>query len=151
MAFSYYPNLTVLEDTRTSACFDGRLSFPRRWEEKPCESATVWPWPVTSRMGDVGVGPQRKRLLLCLRGEGCCHVLWMSVAGSSHCQNPSWTACCCHTPRKPERTCVSSPVSGAATGSRLLGSSNHADSNEVLRNLWCFPTSRDDCVSYNWA
>ena len=144
-SFFYYTNLITLEDVWSSLCFHSKPSFPRRWEEKlGREFCGVGLAKSSVGQGILGYLPRGRGCPLWLRSEGCCHLLWVSTAGSSHCQSPSQTACCFLIPlgsRKrhvfPHSYCFPPPRAGTGLWAASEPSGwNHFNSNYVVKNLW---------------
>lgn len=142
------------EDMWTSLCLHSKLSLPRSWEEERWREfrGVV---PAESHVGQRILGhlPRGRGCPLCLRSEGCCRPLWMCKAGSSHGQSPRQTARCFLAPLGSRKGHVFPPLPGLlySGGRAQVSRPNHFGSNQVLKNIRSFLTTRDDSASRNWT
>lgn len=88
---------------------------------------------------------------LCLRSEGCCHLLRMGQGRVSALSGPlSHRLLLPHCPRKPEGTCVSSPPAPFSEGGEQSGCT-HSSSHEAWENTGRFQPARADSASCSQA
>lgn len=88
---------------------------------------------------------------LCLRSEGCCHLLRTGQGRVPALSGPlSHSRLLPHCPRKPEGTCVSSPPAPFSERGAHSGCT-HSGSHEAWENPGRFQPARADSASCNRA